>query len=77
MHDGNGDSTDHLVASETPFLHSIGISYPQFSKMGTVPDLPAELVPIETEASVRVLSVKFSDCKEAVLQLANVEMFEG
>ena len=53
------------------------IRQPFFGKLGTVSDLPAELVPLETEASVRVLKVRFADGQEAVVPRANVEMIES
>jgi len=53
------------------------IREPYFGHLGTVADLPAELQPLETEASVRVLKVKFADGTEATVPRANVEMIES
>lgn len=53
------------------------IRQPYFGVLGTVSDLPSELVPLETEASVRVLKVKFGDGTEAIVPRANVEMIES
>ncbi len=53
------------------------IREPYFGHLGTVAELPAELQPLETEASVRVLKVKFADGSIATVPRANVEMIEG
>jgi hypothetical protein len=53
------------------------IRQPYFGRLGSVADLPPELKPLETEASVRVLSVRFPDGSEAVVPRANVEMIES
>ena len=54
------------------------IREPYFGRLGTVAELPPELQCLETEAKVRVLTVRFDDADEvAVLPRANVEMIEG
>jgi hypothetical protein len=52
------------------------IREPYFGMIGAVADLPAELTALETEAKVRVLTVKFKDGKLATLPRANVELIE-
>jgi hypothetical protein len=53
------------------------IREPYFGRLGKVTDLPSELRPLETEATVRVLEVAFAGGERAVLPRANVEMIEG
>lgn len=53
------------------------IRQPHFGRLGTVGELPPELRPLETEAKVRVLRVRFDDGSEAVIPRANVEMIES
>jgi hypothetical protein len=57
-------------------LHPV-IREPYFGHLGTVTELPPELQKLETESHARVLKVRFSDGKEAVVPRANVEMIEG
>ncbi len=52
------------------------IRAPYFGRIGTVGELIADLQQIETEASVRVLRVKFEDGSTAVVPRANVELIE-
>jgi hypothetical protein len=52
------------------------IRMPNFGRLGEVVDLPSELMPLETEARVRVLRVRFGDGQEVVLPRANVEAIE-
>jgi hypothetical protein len=52
------------------------IREPYFGRLGKVTELPPELVPLETEAKVRVLKVDL-DGDEVVVPRANVEMIEG
>ena len=52
------------------------IREPYFGLIGTVAALPAELVPIETEALVRVVEVQLRDGGRLVLPRANVELIE-
>jgi len=53
------------------------IRQPYFGLLGTVSELPPELVPLETGSKVRILKVRFQDGKEAVVPRANVEMIES
>jgi hypothetical protein len=53
------------------------IRVPWFGRLGTVVSLPADLRSLETEAKVRVLTVRFEDGGEATLPRANVEMIES
>jgi hypothetical protein len=53
------------------------IREPYFGRLGKVTELPSELLPLETEAKVRVLKVKFDDGDEVLVPRANVEMIEG
>jgi len=53
------------------------IREPYFGRLGKVVSLPPELVPLETEAKVRVLEVDFGDGKRTLLPRANVEMIES
>jgi len=53
------------------------IREPYFGRLGKVLSLPPELVPLETEAKVRVLEVDFGDDKRTLLPRANVEMIES
>jgi hypothetical protein len=50
------------------------IRVPYFGELGTVADLPQELVPIETGASVRVLVAKLDDGRQVTVPRANVEL---
>lgn len=52
------------------------IRAPYFGRIGMVDELIADLQQIETEASVRVLRVKFEDGSTAVVPRANVELIE-
>lgn len=53
------------------------IRMPWFGRLGTVTSLPSDLQKLETEASVRVLNVRFESGEEATLPRANVEMIES
>src|SRR6267143_1065245 len=53
------------------------IRQPYFGKIGRVTALPPELMPLETEAKVRVLEVDFGNGSRALLPRANVEMIES
>ncbi len=53
------------------------IREPYFGKLGKVTALPAELVPLETEARVRVLEVELESGQRVTLPRANIEMIEG
>jgi hypothetical protein len=54
------------------------IRQPHFGRIGRVVELPPELQPLDTEASVRVLVVEFSDDKtKAMVPRANVELIES
>ncbi len=53
------------------------IRQPYFGRIGRVTSLPPELMPLETEAKVRVLEVDFGNGATALLPRANVEMIES
>jgi hypothetical protein len=53
------------------------IRHPHFGKLGTVTDLPAPLMKLESESHARVLEVEFKDKTRAVVPRANVEMIES
>ncbi len=53
------------------------IRTPYFGLLGEVVSLPPELQKLESEATVRVLKVRFQDGSEATLPRANVEMIES
>jgi biotin carboxyl carrier protein len=49
---------------------------PHFGALGKVVDLPPELQPLETEASVRILTVTLPDGQRVTLPRANVELVD-
>lgn len=49
---------------------------PHFGALGTVWELPPELRPLETEASVRILTVTLQDGQRVTLPRANVELVD-
>jgi hypothetical protein len=53
------------------------IRQPFFGRIGRVTALPPELMPLETEAKVRVLEVDFGNGSRTLLPRANVEMIES
>ncbi len=53
------------------------IREPYFGKLGTVTELPATLVTLESGTEVRVLRAKLSDGEEATVPRANVEIVAG
>ena len=53
------------------------IRQPYFGRIGKVTALPPELMPLETEARVRVLEVDFGNGARTLLPRANVEMIES
>ena len=53
------------------------IREPYFGKLAEVVELPAQLVPLETEAKVRVLRARLESGDVVVVPRANVEMIEG
>lgn len=53
------------------------IRMPYFGHLGLVSELPPELMKLETEAKVRVLTVRFDSGETAVVPRANVEMIES
>ena len=53
------------------------IRQPYFGTIGRVTALPPELMPLETEAKVRVLEVDFGNGSRTLLPRANVEMIES
>jgi hypothetical protein len=53
------------------------IREPYFGKLGSLVDLPPELIKIDTEARVRIMTVKLTDTGEVVeVPRANVELIE-
>ncbi len=52
------------------------IRVPYFGKLGKIKALPFSPKKIETEATVRVLEIEFSDGSTAIVPRANVEMIE-
>jgi len=52
------------------------IRQPNFGAIGTVETLPVELQEVETESSVRVLTVKLENGKQVTVPRANVEIIE-
>lgn len=69
--DEDGPSTGLVVGSPVRIIRE-----PFFGRIGSVVELPPELQKLETEASVRVLSVEFHDGSKAVIPRANVELIE-
>ncbi len=53
------------------------IREPYFGKLGTVTELPAQLVTLESGTEVRVLRAKLSDGSEITVPRANVEIVAG
>jgi hypothetical protein len=53
------------------------IREPYFGILGSVTDLPAELVQVESETWVRVLEAKLEDGRKVVVPRANVEIIAG
>lgn len=52
------------------------IREPYFGALGEITGLPVELVNIETESTVRVLSIRLEDGREVTVPRANVEIIE-
>ncbi len=74
-------SLSERAAEEEPKGLGLGspirvIRMPHFGRLGEVIALPHELQPLETEAKVRVLRVRFQEGEEATLPRANVEAIE-
>jgi hypothetical protein len=53
------------------------IRHPHFGKLGTVTELPAPLMELESGSHARVLEVEFTDGTRAIVPRANVEMLES
>lgn len=53
------------------------IREPHFGVLATVEELPPELVPVETEARVRILTARLADGRVVTIPRANVELIEG
>ncbi|UCD17404.1 MAG: hypothetical protein JSV44_00390 [Candidatus Zixiibacteriota bacterium] len=53
------------------------IRHPYFGMLGEVVDLPPQLEELESGSHARVLEVKFTDGKTAIVPRANVEMIES
>jgi len=74
------ESRDHAVEADHSKGLEIGsllrvIRQPYFGRIGSVVELPAELMMLESEAKVRVLAVKFADDgSRALVPRANVEL---
>jgi hypothetical protein len=78
--DEGGVEREELVS--TGGLLEIGtlirvIREPYFGLLGTVTELPLELVQVESETWVRVLKTKLEDGREVIVPRANVEIIEG
>lgn len=71
--DGHGDSVEGGLK---PGDMVRVIRQPYFGRLGRVTALPPELMPLETEANVRVLEIDFGNGSRALLPRANVEMIE-
>lgn len=68
---------DHSMGLEVGSLLRV-IRSPYFGRIGSVIGLPPELQPLESEAEVRVLVVRFADDgSEATVPRANVELIAG
>ncbi len=50
------------------------IREPYFGRLGTVTELPSQLMTVESETEVRVLKAKLDDGREVVVPRANVEI---
>ena len=70
---GEGSVEEGLKTGDTVRV----IRQPYFGRIGRVTALPPELMPLETEAKVRVLEVDFGNGSRALLPRANVEMIES
>ncbi len=76
------DVTHHVPHGYEPKGLDIGMTVriirePYFGKLGKVTALPPELMPLETEAHVRVLEVQLESGERVLLPRANIEMIEG
>src|SRR5882762_3748884 len=72
--DGREDSTEGGLKAGDMVR---AIRQPYFGRIGRVTALPPELMPLETEAKVRVLEVDFGNGSRTLLPRANVEMIES
>ena len=78
---GAGAASGHVPAGESLGVE-VGsllrvIREPYFGRIARVVELPPELQPLDTEASVRVMVVEFADDRSrAVVPRANVELIE-
>jgi len=70
---GEGSVEEGLKTGDTVRV----IRQPYFGRIGRVTALPPELMPLETEAKVRVLEVDFGNGSRTLLPRANVEMIES
>jgi len=77
MNSGEHEKADAFGRGLTEGMIIRIIREPYFGKLATVVDLPAQLVPLETEAKVRVLRARLENGNEVVVPRANVEMIEG
>lgn len=71
--------TAAAVANHQSFELAVGtpirvIREPYFGQLGTVTDLPSQLVVVDSGTEVRVLKAKLSDAREVVVPRANVEI---
>ena len=71
-HDHEVDSGELTIGT-----HIRVIREPYFGILGNVSGLPPELVQVESETWVRVLSAKLADGRDVVVPRANVEIIEG
>ncbi len=53
-----------------------GIRAPWFGRIGTVKDLPVQPIRVDSETTVRVLTVDFGDGEDSLLPRSNVERIE-
>src|SRR5262249_22260248 len=74
---GQSRDREHSSGLEVGSLLRV-IRSPYFGRIGTVVELPSELQPLESEAHVRVLVVRFADDgAQATVPRANVELIAG
>jgi hypothetical protein len=73
VRDGDDDAEKGLKTGDMVRV----IRQPYFGRIGKVTALPPELMPLETEAKVRVLEVDFGPAGRTLLPRANVEMIES
>lgn len=70
-------TSEELGAGMTPGTDVRIIRQPWFGQIGTVASLPVELVKVETESDVRVLTVRLGNGEIVTVPRANVEIIEA